>query len=479
MGTEQPIPFSDGLASGLDELSGVGESIFVNFLPDTTGALSVRPGIRAWSGFPGAQVASPVIGIFPWRTFVIHVTADRQLWALNSGGAIQALSDTTDSATTLDGSLTPVFTFDSERMVVTGGGQPQQWTGAGLSSRLAPTAKMPDGSPLAFTHIAYIAQRLVANNFNNSGYFQWTDPGPGNHTTWPLVGAYFAEAEAAPDPNLALWTNANELAVFGATTMQVFLPDPVTAFAAGASVNVGCGAPYSVIPTDGDFAWLDDHHRFVSSDGRAFKVLSTPNIANDIMQPEFVVADCQGYRIPIGLWDLLLWVFPTEKRGFCYDRTAQKWVGEFRSLDANGEWTSFAPTSYAYYPAQNIHLVGMPDGTIAELTFEANDDLGHPLKAVSRTAFQSRGTFMRKNCQRASLQFRGPMPPTSSQVVELRYRDDLGQFRPVTRWTPGSQPYAEKYSLGMYRQRQWEIEWSGGGRFTLTGATETVEMGDS
>jgi hypothetical protein len=216
---------------------------------------------------------------------------------------------------------------------------------------------------------------------------------------------------------------ANELFIFGATTTQVFIPDPVTAFAAAVAVQIGCGAPYSVISTDGPFAMLDEKHRFVLTDGRQVNPISTPQIANDVEAAGFVVSDCRGYRILIGLWDLLLWVCPTMKRGFCYDRTTKKWQGEFLSVDAKGEWQAWTPTSYVYWTAQNMHLVGMPDGTIAELTLDANDDLGTPVKAVSRTGFQNRGTFVHKLCSMARLQVRGPASPTASQVIELRYRD--------------------------------------------------------
>lgn len=480
MSTEQPIPFSDGLASGLDELSGAGEAIFRNVIPDVAGGLHVRPGIRAISTFPAPPVASPIIGIYPWNQWVIYVTQDRQIWAWAGNGIVLALSSLSDATTMLDGNLPPIFTFDSTRVAIAGGGKPQQWQGTGLSVRLAPNAVMPDGSALSLTHIDYIAQRFVGMDFNLSGYFQWTDPGVGNHTTWPIVGAYFAEAEAFPDPNVAISANAaNELFTFGASTTQVFIPDPVTAFAAAVAVQVGLGAAYSLIPTDGPFAMLDDKHRFVFTDGRQVTPISTPQIASDIMAPGFVVSDMRGYRIVMGEWDLLLWVCPTMKRGFCYDRTTKKWVGEFLSIDANGEWQAWTPTAYVFWAAQNMHLVGMPNGTIAELTPLANDDLGSPLKAVSRTGFQNGGTFTRKLCNRVRLQFRGPMPANPNQVVELRYRDDLGGFKRAIQWTPGRQPVAEKYNLGIYRQRQWEVEWSGGGAFVLTGATEAIEMGDS
>lgn len=485
MSTEQPIPLFNGLASGLEELAGAQPQL-VNFLIDAMGTARVRPGIEAWTDFPAAPTTSPVIGIFPWRSYIIYATADRQLWAWIGPGAVVALSNPADTTTMLDGSLRPIWTYDATRVTVVAGGAPQQWQGIGLSSRLAPGALMPDGSALAFTHITYNSQRFIGNNYNLSGIWQWSDPGPGGHTSWPIVGNYWAEAEAAPDPAIALYANTNEVFVFGTQTCQTYTPDSVTVYAAGASVQVGCAAPYSVIDTDGTFAWLDDRHRFVQSDGRSFQPISTPLIANDIMQPGFVVDDCWGSRIHIGTWDLLVWIFPTMARGFAYDRTTKKWVGEFRSTNATtGEWVGWQPNCYAYWPDQNMHLVGMPNGTIASLSFDATTDLGAPLVAVAETGFQNRGTFTRKLCQRARLQFRrgGTAQPGPAPVVELKYRDDLGAFKPVIQWSAGVagdyQPVVERYNAGMYRQRQWQLSWTGGGPFVMTGATESFELGDT
>ena len=495
MSDEKPIPFADGLASGLGELSG-SSPLFVNMLVDPTGSMTIRPGIRAWSAFPSSSPVnnSPVIGIFPWHNqvgdYIVFVTADRYIWAWIGPGNVIALSSSGDATTRLDGSGRPIFTYDSTRVAIAGGGAPQQWTGGGLSSRLAPGQTMPDGSPLALTHIGYNAQRFVGCDNSFSGYFQWTDPGPPAHSTWPIVGPYFQEAEAWPDPAVALFTTTNEVFVFGTETTQVYLPDPTTAFSAAMTVQAGVGATYSVIPVTeiGAFAWLDDKHRFGLSDGRSYNVISTPAIDNDITQPGFVVSDCWAARIRLGVWDLLLWVFPTQGRGFCYDRTTSKWMGEFRTIDASGNWLAWAPTSYAYVPGaspqQNVHLVGLANGTIAELTFAATDDLGTTLKAVSRTGFQNRGTFNWKECRYARLQFvRGSTAqPGPAPVVELRYRDNLGNFRPVVSWSAGVagdyNPIVEKFNLGVYQQRQWELEWSGGGPFSLTGATETFNVQD-
>jgi hypothetical protein len=478
------IPFNETQASGLDPLSGVGE-LQRNFIPDAAGGLRQRFGIRPWADFPTTVTnTSPIVGIFPWRQWVLFVREDRTIAAVEAPGSVIELSDAT-AATQLDGTLRPVWTYDQERVVVTGGGAPQKWEGAGLSSRLAPGAVMPDGSPLALTHIGYSAQRLVGNDNNNSGTWQWTPPGPGDHSSWPIVGAFFQEAEASPDPLVALYVNSNEVFLFGKETTQVYIPDATAVFAVATVIQVGTSSPYSVITTDaGDSSWLDENQRFVTSAGRNFKVISEPSMSAAI-KALTNVSDCWGCNIKIGPSNLLVWTFDTDKRTFFYDKVTKKW-GEFGTSTPTGGNDAWLPNCYTYLNSpQNLHLVGLDDGTIGELTYEAVDDNGTPIKAVSRTGFQDHGTFARKNCQRVQMQMRrgGTTPPGPAPVVEIRYRDDLGAFRPVLRWSMGIggdyQPVVDRWSCGIYRQREWELEWSGGAGFIMTGATESIELSDT
>jgi len=482
VGEPKPIPFNAGQMSGLSELSGAAPA-FINFLADAAGAIRVRPGIEPWSDFPDETPnESPVIGMFAWRTYLLYVTQDRKLWAWEATGGVQALSDST-TTTQLDGSLRPVWTCDSTRVVVTGGGAPQTWQGTGLSSRLSPAATTPSGSPLALTHIAYAGQRFIGNTNDNTGYLQWTPPGPGNHTSWPIVGPYYSEAEAAPDPVIALHANSNEVFAFGTETLQVYQPDPVIAFTVSASKQAGCSAPYSVIEVEDEgFAWLDDKRRLVFSNGREVQPLSSPALAADIDRFT-VVEDCWGAFLRIGSHELLLWVFPTEKRGPYYDRTTKKW-GEFRSIDDNGEWQSWIANCHYYWSDRNLHLIGLSDGTIGVLTFDAFDDNGTTIRAVSRTGFQDHGTFNRKLCERVDVQLKrgDTVPPATPPTVEVRYRDDLGAFQPSLRFSMGAahyQPVQSAWAQREYRQRQWELEWSGGSEFLLAGASEQIVVGDT
>jgi hypothetical protein len=447
-----------------------------NLLPDSLGALHVRPGVRQWADFTTAPHSGSIIGVYPWRGNLLFVYEDRSLWAMTAPNSFL------DLAYNLAGTGRPIWTYDSTRVVVTGGGMPAQWTGVGAATDLAPGQIMPDGSPLALTHITYIAQRFAGNDNNNTGVWQWTPPLPGNHSSWPVVGPFFAEAEASPDPVIALYGNGNEVYTFGTETTQVYVPDPSIAFAVASSEQVGCAAAYSVINTDQDFAWLDNDRRFTQSNGRDFKVLSSPGMAKDIANLA-VISDCWGARIKFQTWDLLAWSFPTEKRTIYYDRVTQKW-GEFRSMDANGEWIAWLPTSYVYWAEKNLHLVGLSDGTIGELTMEASTDKGLTLRGLSRTGFIDSGTFNRKTCLRVDFQLRrdqavGITP--ADPRVEYRYRDSLGTWSQSDYLALGGsyQPVVTKWAKGQFRQRQHEISFTNASDFVLAGATQTLDTMES
>lgn len=470
---ELPLDFGQGQSS-LEELSGAAP-IFLNFLCDAAGSVRQRPGLRAWSDFAATVPnASPVVSMFNWRTYLIYVCEDRTIWAWYGPGDVRALSDAT-AATQLDGSLKPIFAYDYQRVVITGGGAPQKWEGVGLSSRLG-------GSPPVSTHIGYSAQRLIVSIYDNTGRLQWTPPGVGNHEIWTTAGVNsggFAEAEAAADPLQGMYVNTNEVFAFGTQTTQVFVPDAVDDFSVASSLAVGCGARFSIIDTDNSFAWLDERHRFVTSSGRDFDVISSPGMATAVAALTSV-GDCWGFRARIGAFDLLAWVFPTDGRTLVYDRTTKKW-GEWKSWTGS-EFSGWTGESYYFWADRNVHLVGMADGTIVEMTFDAYQDMDLSIKAISRTGFHDNGTGNRKICARLQLQMRrSAAPANDNAIAEVRYRNDLGAFGLPVNYPLGGDysPTVTKYALGMYRERQYELTFQNNIACVLTAAREKIETGDS
>src|SRR6185312_3778773 len=355
MATER-IQFSGGESPSVDELAG-GMPAQTNLLTDAAGALRLRPGISAWSSFPSViPNTSEVVGIGIWTTYVIYVTADRYIWAVNSAGNVSALSDTTTS-TRLDGAGRPVITALRDRVVIAGGGKPQQWLGTGLSSRLG-------GSPPNMTHVQAIAQRLAGNANDPSGIIYWSDIGA--YETWP-TGLNFAEAETKPDPCVGLYLCSNELVALGTETITMLSPDPSVVFSPARTIDVGWGPAHSYIGMDEQFMGLDAKNRVLYSNGRGFDVVSTPFIGQQLEDAGTNVADAWGMRYKLGNYNLGILTLPTDGRSFVYDTDLKQW-SEWRGWDADaGQLGKMPITASCYWPEKKLTLVGLATGQIAML----------------------------------------------------------------------------------------------------------------
>lgn len=462
-------------ASGLEELAGA-PPLSVNALTDLSGAIRARPGISAWSDFPTEiPNASAVNSMAVFGDYLVYTTVDRKLWAWLGGGLVVPLSDTT-STTQLDGYSRPVPLSLRSRVVIAGGGAPQTWTGTGLSARLG-------GSPPLMAHVVGIATRVVGSRADRTGIFQWSGLGDSGHETWDELN--YSEAEAKPDLLMALHDNTNEVFAFGAETLQVYSPDPYVGFAAGRTMRLGLLAPYSVINVDDVFAFLDRERRFVLTDGRGFSdadsVVSKPIEAS--LRGMSTTDDVWGTRLRTDRWDAGVWFFPTDGKGWIWDRRRNSW-SEWRAWGSSG-YTSPTITSAVYWPERNLFLVGLSTGQIAQLSQSAYTDLGSIIKVELVSGFIDHGTDNRKKCVSATFTFRrgetafgGTAPP-----VLISWRDDTGAFGQPTVLDLGAagdnEPFVEIRSSGVYRKRQWKVEFTSSALFSFVSAREDFVLLDN
>lgn len=440
-----------GESPSIDELAG-GFPAQVNALVDAAGALRLRPGISAWSGFPSViPNASPVIQICYWNGNAIYVTDDRRLWSI-AAGAVTALSDAT-AATRIDGGLRPVIASTRTRAIVAGGGKPQKWEGSGLSARLG-------GSPPAMSHVTTIAQRVVGNDSGVSGIIYWSNVGDTGAETWQ-TGLNFREAETKQDPVTGLYENSNELVAIGPETVQMLSPDPSETFTNARTMEIGSLSPYSYTPFDEEFRFIDSRRRYMVSNGRSFQVESTPWVGHEL-ENMAAVDDAWGYRYKFGNYDLGVTTFPTDGRTMVYDTTGKAW-SEWRAYDpASGGLGALSVTSAYFLADDNTMLVGLSNGQIAKLDPDATTDLGAPIVCQVTSTFISRGTSRAKKCDGVRLTFkRGALAAGSTGYLLLSYRDDLGPFCEPFRIDLGDpndvQPTVSIRSLGTYRTRQWRL----------------------
>jgi len=447
----EKIRFSQGESPSIDELAG-GVPPQVNLMTDAAGALRLRPGISAWSLFPSTiPRASSVVAIGIWTTYVIYVTADRYIWAVDSAGTVLALSTTT-ATTQLDGTNRPVITALRDRVVIAGGGAPQQWNGVGTSTRLG-------GSPPNMTHLAAIAQRLVGNANDPSGILYWSDIGA--YETWP-TGLNFAEAETKPDPVVGLYENANELVALGTETITMLAPDPSVVFTPARTIEVGWGPAHSYIGMDEQFMGLDARNRVLYCNGRSFDVVSTPYIGQQLLDAGTNVSDCWGMRYQAGNYNLGVLNLPTDGRSFVYDTDSKIWA-EWRGWDSDmGALGKLGITAACYWPDKKLTLVGLATGQIAVLDASAYTDLGVAIPAQATSTFENHNSSRQKKCNGIRIRFRrGIGADGDTGVLLLSYRDDLGPFCEPFRLSIGDttdvDPVVQIRSLGTYRQRQWRI----------------------
>lgn len=437
----------------MDELAG-GLPAQFNVLTDAAGSIRVRPGIAAYDGFPAVPpTTSPVVQVGAWGIYLIYVTEDRRIWAL-SAGVVTALSDATVT-TQLDGGLRPVIVATRTRVVIAGGGKPQKWEGVGLSSRLG-------GSPPALSHITTIAQRLVGNASDTSGLIYWSGIGDTGAETW-LTGLNFREAETKQDRCTGLYVNSNELVALGPETVQMLSPDPSEVFTNARTIDIGWGPSHSYIPMDEMFMGMDSRRRIVLSTGRAFQVVSSPSIGEQLSVNSIPDAsDCFGLRYQFGNYDLAIFRYPTDGRTFVYDAASKRW-SQWAGYDvARGGLGGMEITSSFFWADQQVTLVGLSDGTIAKLDHDVSTDLGEPIVVQMTSTFETRGTARLKKCDHVRLMFkRGIDAVGGTNVLEYSYRDDGGAFCEPFRLSIGDpsdvQPVVSIDSLGTYRVRQHRI----------------------
>jgi hypothetical protein len=469
------IPLDSGQASAIDELAGP-SPLFINMLavgpPGNPRPVRTRPGIRAWAPFYGSFDSKPVVAMATLDGHLFYVTDDgtgsgaRDVYSLNSLGTLTALSVYPEARIA---GTEPVSLAVGRSHVIAAGGGPPQKISPGISARLG-------GNPPHASDAAFIAQFLVLVRSGNDGIFFFSEPGEGGIETWDL-GLNFTEAEARPDRLVGCRETSRELVMFGATTTQVFVPDPDpdVVWAPASTMETGCVAKGSIVRHDQQFAWIDDRERIILAAGRDLVVLSDRGLAATL-KTLTNLTDVWSFRATIGNHDLLTWSFPSDGRAFSFDMISQTW-SEWRRWHED-RWQAWAPRSHLWWPERRVHLLGMPDGTIAEMSLEAYSDLTDPLKWEIRTGFTEAET--RRQAWETRFPVRRGEATDVTSNVSVAWRDDLGDFCPPIEFPLGQaeqkDPEVVVSPAGMpYKRRQYELKGSGADAYSIGVGKEIYE----
>ena len=465
--------------SGDNPLAGANE-LAVNVLIDGKGAVRRRPGITTLDDAPDTVVNSAGIdGVyvteFAGEIFAVSASppALRSVYRV-AGGSVNDLTNGSSDAG-LRGTARPVFASTEALVFITGGDDVQKIILDGYQS-----ARLGGGPPLA-THCLVNANRLVLSGVESPrSQLRYSDQGIGDATapfeewTDPLFSGA-VQASARKSPVVAIHENTNEVWAFLGTGTQVFTSDNTLVFGETRSDEHGCSAPYSVTKYREGFAWINHSKQIVMSGARGSEVISGP-IQKTL--DEIDIAGAWGFAADLGQFSFLAWMFPAAGFGFIYQVGGgwSRWAG----FDGNN-WTTPKLMSVAQrWGAAKQYVVGTTDGYIGQLSLDALDDLGSPIRSYCRSGYLSRGSQSspddgRKMCNGIKLTF-DVAPSTSLEDIGwVRWRDEDGQWRERVPVRPRGS-VVDLRSLGTYRRRQWEFEWRNDADVTLISATEDYQV---
>jgi len=506
------ILFSGSEDRGASELGGA-IPLIANAIPDATGVARRRPAVVPWGDFgnatatssPFAPGAGAVLGMVPFMGTLVYVTEDKKMSTITPGILRQGLTygvagTIQHEETIIPGDGRPSFVAGRQLLIVANGAQIMKWDGnttpTSLCARLQNTGAtllvgtdgyvVPSYPPPSAYSVVGISQRLVVGNVpGTSGQIHWSGPLE-DYENWDyaLGGASYAQAAAKPDPLVWVMENTNEVFAFGTETLQVFDPaslavdvnDPnvILDFAPNRTQNIGTISPYSIVAVDDNFALLDRQRRIILSDGRTYQDIGKP--ISNVLRGLTTVADAWGFRMRFGRFDCLVWMFPSDGFGLVYDSTASRWA-EWRMGGVNEGPVTI--TSAYNWAERGVFLVGLSDGTIAKLDDSATSDLGIPVKVEMVSGFTTHGTQAQKHCRTMLFQFKRTWAAAAgSGHVRISRRDTEGAWQIIRDQELSTMPYPciQIRSLGVYRTRQWKVEYTGSDELQLVSVQEEFEI---
>ena len=279
-------------------------------------------------------------------------------------------------------------------------------------------------------------------------------------TAWDALD--FASAEGAPDNAVALISDHRELWIFGDTSTEVFYNSGAADFpferVAGATIEHGCAAPFSVAKLDNTVFWVGKDTNGAGmvwrADGYRPLRVSTHAI-EEILRGEADLSTLTAFTYQQGGHSF--YVLNLSDRALAFDAGTTLWHERAGWDSVNGEFVAYPATCHAAF--EGLNLVGGTDGTIYEL-----DPDTHTL--ASGTARKWLRSWRHANSEGGivrygALTLDAQMGVNGAQVM-LRWSNDggmtfsnehwstlgaLGEFRNRAIWR----------RLGSGRDRVWEL----------------------
>ena len=317
---------------------------------------------------------------------------------------------------------------------------------------------------------------------------------------------YVAGKTDYPDPLVTLMVNRHEILLFGQLKSEIWYDAGNTGFPfaelPGAYIEHGCVAPYSVASQDISVFWLSQDLQgqgvVLRQRGYETRRISTHAIEYAIQQYA-TLADAIGYTYQQGGHVFYVLTFPTGDETWVYDDSTELWH-QRAWTDANGLLHRDRSNCAAFINGLNI-VGDWQNGTIYALdqtVFTDNvNGVAGPISWIR--SFPHIGSGKNNNGQPEEGEWKkylhhgffadiqgGNYPLNadgSPPSIFLRWSDDRGNtWGQAVRQTLG-QPgqyneWPQWQSLGIARDRVYELSWSTAGLVPLNGAWLEAEVMD-
>lgn len=370
------------------------------------------PGRKLFSTVPGS---GGVRGIFAASNGELYASRGAALYRYKDGEWLAIADHGTDSG--------PVYAADNGISAVFTDG-----------TTVAPAISFEDHMVSYMSGEGWYGSGFV--DFLN-GFFVFNKP---DSQQFYITGAYdlvldpldFASSESSPDKLVRQIRDHNDLILFGEKSTDVYGPSGAGDFAfssiSGATMEVGCAAPYSVCKMDNTVFWIGNDER---GDAMVWKLSGYQplRVSNHAIEEEMrkyaIISDAIGYSYQQSGHSFYVLTFPGAGKSWAYDAATQQWGERSYRLPSNKQ-TRLRDNCHAFY--QRRHLVGdWENGNIYELDPDTYTDNGAPITRLKSFQHMS-SSGVRQFFGRLTLDMQAGVGSSQQPIpdVYMRWSDDGG-----------------------------------------------------
>lgn len=428
------------------------------------------PGLTPFA-LDAANVA-PVRGLFQASNGTVYAVIGRTLYTLDEDGVLTVVGLLTPDIST------PVSFDDNTFEIAIVDGSAFGYVIDMSTGAMTTISDTTEPGFYGATSVAYVDSYML---FNRPGTRQWYSSL--SNQLLPFDATYFALKTAGSDTLLNIAVLNRSILLFGAKTVEFWYNAGGASFPfaiqAGAFVNIGLAATYSIAQNADSVFWLGRNDL-----GTAVAVMSVEydgrRISTYALEAEWstyeVVDDAVGYTYQSGGHIFYVLNFPTADKTWVFDVQEGLWH-QRAWMDTTSDLHRHRSNCHCF--AFGKHLVGdFENGQIYELNDQAFDDDGDPV-------FRARGfpTISNESRRVAYTRFLAELEVGQSTglmigqapVINLRWSDDYGQTwsTQVGQSVGASGQYLTSVvwsRLGMGRNRVFELSWSWPYKTALAGA---------